>query len=410
MTDKKTGVSLSKLDRSTWQTVRLGDVCEIISGGTPATHVPEYWDGDIPWLSVVDFNTGNKYVTKTEKSISEAGLQNSSTHLLNTNEIIISARGTVGVLSILSKPMAFNQSCFGLCADSCVCDSDFLYYAMNASIAQMRQNSTMGVFSALTYQGLKSLSFLLPSHAMQKQISHSLSAIDAQISALRRLIAKQEAIKKATLKLLLELTVETRLVSIGEAFEISGGLSASRADLGNTGLCYLHYGDIHAANKTTVDTETDYSRIPKIDIPLSKVSSASLLEDGDVVFVDASEDDEGTSRYIVVRNAKKIPFVAGLHTIVAKQKAGLFDKGFLTHVFSSRFVKSQFVHYAVGTKVSGVNKKSIQNILVPCPPIERQEQIGKQLAAITAISFPLQAELVKAQDIKQGMMRYFFGD
>ena len=54
---------------SEWRECKLGDCIELIGGGTPKTSIPEYWNGNIPWLSVVDFNTGKKYVDQTEKSI-----------------------------------------------------------------------------------------------------------------------------------------------------------------------------------------------------------------------------------------------------------------------------------------------------------------------------------------------------
>src|ERR1017187_3900361 len=87
---------------------------------------------------------------------------------------------------------------------------------------------------------------------------------------------------------------------LGELFAFSGGYSASRDQLSSEGHCYLHYGDIHVSAKTSVDTRLDYEDIPKLDIPLKEVSPRSLLSDGDVVFVDASEDDEGTDRKSVV--------------------------------------------------------------------------------------------------------------
>jgi type I restriction enzyme S subunit len=76
--------------------------------GTPKTSNSVYWNGEIPWLSVADFNTGMKYVSFTEKTISEKGLNESSTKLFKAGDIIISARGTVGVVAVLNKPMAFN--------------------------------------------------------------------------------------------------------------------------------------------------------------------------------------------------------------------------------------------------------------------------------------------------------------
>ena len=88
------------------QTVQLGDVIELIGGGTPKTTNSAYWGGDIPWISVVDFASETHWVDNTEKTITQLGLDDSSTKLLKAGDIIISARGTVGELAQLRKPMA----------------------------------------------------------------------------------------------------------------------------------------------------------------------------------------------------------------------------------------------------------------------------------------------------------------
>ena len=107
---------------------KLSEVMDLIGGGTPKTSKLEYWNGDIPWLSVKDFNNGFRYVYETEKSITQLGLENSSTKLLQKGDIIISARGTVGEIATIPFPMAFNQSCYGLRAKSGIVTSDYLYY------------------------------------------------------------------------------------------------------------------------------------------------------------------------------------------------------------------------------------------------------------------------------------------
>jgi len=107
---------------------------------------------------------------------------------------------------------------------------------------------------------------------------------------------------------------------VGDLFSVSGGFSSSRSQLSNEGYCYLHYGDIHSSDKQYTNVEKEYLSIPKLNIDLRRISQASLLEDGDIVFVDASEDDEGASKHIVIRNPNAIPFISGLHTIVLKSK------------------------------------------------------------------------------------------
>ena len=114
-----------------WENTNLSDIIDIVGGGTPKTKVDEYWNGDIPWLSVVDFNQDSRWVFKTEKMITEKGLRNSSTKLLENGDLIISARGTVGALAQLDKPMAFNQSCYGLRAKQKKTFNDYLYYLIS---------------------------------------------------------------------------------------------------------------------------------------------------------------------------------------------------------------------------------------------------------------------------------------
>ncbi len=72
-----------------WKETVLSEVIDLIGGGTPKTSVAGYWNGDIPWLSVADFNTSRKYVLNAEKSITRLGLDNSSTKLLQFSDFQI---------------------------------------------------------------------------------------------------------------------------------------------------------------------------------------------------------------------------------------------------------------------------------------------------------------------------------
>jgi type I restriction enzyme S subunit len=167
----------------------------------------------------------------------------------------------------------------------------------------------------------------------------------------------------------------------------------------------LHYGDIHTSQKTFIDARAEYPEIPKLDIPLKKVSWASLLEDGDIVFVDASEDDEGTSKHVVIINKDKIPFISGLHTIVAKSKTHELDHTYRRYCFQTTDIKRQFKFFAVGTKVSGISKTNIARVFLPVPPFAEQEAIAAILSDMDAELAALEAKLAKARQLKQGMMQ-----
>ncbi len=175
---------MSKLP-SGWRVGKLGEVIELIGGGTPKTSISEYWNGNIPWLSVVDFAGDNRWVSSTEKKITKLGLKNSSTKLLKENDLIISARGTVGELAQLKKEMAFNQSCYGIKNIDKVTDVNFLYYLIKFSIVKLKRKVHGAVFDTITRQTFDTIEITLPPLPEQKAIAEILSSLDEKIELLQ---------------------------------------------------------------------------------------------------------------------------------------------------------------------------------------------------------------------------------
>ncbi len=169
-----------------WKKFRYSDLCQLIGGGTPKTSEPTYWNGPIPWLSVKDFGNENKYVYETEKHITEKGLNNSSTKLLQKGDIIISARGTVGEIAVIPFPMAFNQSCFGIRANSLV-DSDYLYYLTKTIVAELKSKTHGSVFDTITRDTFEQIECVIPGLIEQKKIAAILSSLDNKIELNNRI-------------------------------------------------------------------------------------------------------------------------------------------------------------------------------------------------------------------------------
>ena len=163
-----------------WNRVPLIDYIELIGGGTPKTTVPEYWNGNIPWLSVKDFNNDKRYVYSTEKHISQSGFENSPTKMLHKDDIIISARGTVGEIAMIPFDMAFNQSCYGIRASRGI-DKPFLYYLLKNCISQLKRMAHGSVFDTITRDTFANIEVDIPDAETQKRISSVLADIDNKI-------------------------------------------------------------------------------------------------------------------------------------------------------------------------------------------------------------------------------------
>ncbi|MCK4446632.1 MAG: restriction endonuclease subunit S [Candidatus Marinimicrobia bacterium] len=167
---------------------KLTNYAKIILGGTPATNRPDFWDGGIPWVSVVDF-TDSKKIYTTEKTITESGLSQSNTKLLNEGDIIISARGTVGKVAVCGKKMAFNQSCYALLTKgNNKLSQNYLFYLLQEKIKYLRQMAVGGVFNTIIKSTLEKIPVELPDISTQEKISDILSAYDDLIDTNRRRI------------------------------------------------------------------------------------------------------------------------------------------------------------------------------------------------------------------------------
>ena len=182
------------------QVARLSDVINLIGGGTPKRSKKEYWNGDIPWLSVKDFNHGGRYVEESGETITKLGLEKSSTKLLQPGMLIISARGTVGELAQLKSEMAFNQSCYGIDANTDYLQNDYLYYLLKLKIRELKSIAHGSVFDTITRETFENIEVGIPNQSTQKAIAHILGTLDDKIELNRKMNQTLEEIAKAIFK------------------------------------------------------------------------------------------------------------------------------------------------------------------------------------------------------------------
>ena len=161
-----------------WKEYRLEDISQIIfSGGTPSTRNEEFWDGDIPWLSSGE--TRNSFINKTEKTITEEGVKNSSTKLALNGDIVIASAGqgfTRGQVSFCNQDEA---SYFEL---EILLNNKYLYYNLKSRYNELRQISdSHSIRGSLTTKMIKDLIIKLPSLEEQEKIANILSSLDDKI-------------------------------------------------------------------------------------------------------------------------------------------------------------------------------------------------------------------------------------
>jgi type I restriction enzyme S subunit len=157
----------------------MGELLERnIGGGTPSAGNPDFWGGSIPWLSVGDLSTDACYVETTRKSITQIGLERSSSNLVPFGSLIVAVKISPGKMKLAAREMAINQDLRGLVFMPSV-DPKFIYYFFQT--IDLSSNGT--IVQGITKRYLESIPIPLVSLEIQKQISDALDhMVDLQES------------------------------------------------------------------------------------------------------------------------------------------------------------------------------------------------------------------------------------
>jgi len=165
-----------------WEKATAFDAMQVMSGGTPKTVIPDFWDGEIPFYTPKD-SIKECYVLDTEKHLTELGLNNCNSKLYQKDTIFITARGTVGNLNLAQRPMAMNQSCFALIGRNAI-PKKFLFCALREAIQYFQQHAVGAVFDAIIVDTFKLIPFVIPDRKLVEIFENTIEPTFRQIENL----------------------------------------------------------------------------------------------------------------------------------------------------------------------------------------------------------------------------------
>ena len=311
---------------------KLSDVVTIISGGTPKTSVKEYWDGDIDWLAVADFNTSNRYVSTASKKITELGLNNSNTKMLEKGDLIISARGTVGAIAQLTKPMAFNQSCFGLRGKKNKLETDYLYYWLKNYVDILLNKSQGSVFNTINLSTFDDIKIDLPNIENQRSISNFLTLLDNKIQINNQINQELEVMAKTL--------YDYWFVQFdfpdqnGKPYKSSGGKMVYNTEL-----------------KREIPEEWGVESVGNL---LDKVTKSEKIENNSIEFVGRIPVIDQSQKYIA-------GFTNNENALLQPQNGHVI---FGDHTRVVKYINFDYARGADGTQVLISNNENISNVLL----------------------------------------------
>lgn len=354
--------SSNSIPKGKYKMVSLGDksLFQVESGGTPSSDIPEYWDGNIRWATLVDLPAANLIteLKDTERTISPLGLEKSSAKLLPAGTVLVSTRATIGRVAIAEYETATNQGFKNIIVlDDTKVSNRFVAYMMTALTDRMVSLASGGTFKEISKSNFLTLSIPLPPLTIQEQIVAELDIYQKVIDGARQVVDNYKP----------NIRVDSSwdLKPLGQICDVRDGTHDSPKFVQDgfplvtsknikNGTIILD--DVNFISKEDYDKINQRSKVDKGDILMPMIGTI-----GNPAIVDVEPT-------FAIKNVALIKF-SGQEV---KAKYVLF-------VLNS----SLFAKYIEATKRGGtqnfISLKDIRSFNIPCPAVEIQEKIIREI-------------------------------
>lgn len=393
--------------RQDWKQLTIGDVCEVVNGGTPKTNVVEFWGGPHMWITPAEMGKRTSpYVSDTERHLTDAGLN--STNLLPPYSVILSSRAPIGHLVINTVPMGTNQGCKGLVPKSTL-DEKYLYYYLSSIVDLLNELGTGTTFKELSGSNLKRVPIPIPPLNEQRRI---VAILDEAFAAIATATANAEK-KLASINSMHSNQLACRFLKIQSASkprQLSTLVTRlTNGYVGQTRNIYLDGGVPYLLARHVRNNRLEFDKRTFVSEGFNEKNRKSKLKAGDVLLVQSGH----------IGHSAVVPEEHSGHNchamIVITPKEGVLDGDYLSLFFQSPMMKRKFEEIRSGSTVPHLTCGLVRELQIPLPDIDSQKALVKELANFTAhcdeISVATREKIALFYDLKMGLLtRAFTGE
>ncbi len=383
---------------------RLGELCNIVSGGTPSRTKTEFWNnGTIPWVKIGDIK--EKYINETDEFITKEGLDGSSTKMLPAGTILYTIFATLGEVGILEIAACTNQAIAGIMInDIKQLNTDYLYYYLKSKKTYVNRVGRGVAQNNINMSMLKALEVPVPELSKQLEI---VKVIDKAYEVIEDRKQELKCLDNLIRARFVEMFGDPNINSkkwnecpLSKKLNVLGGYAFKSDQFDEKGgIPVLRIGNINAGYFKSVnmvywqkdESLERYVMYPG-DLVMSLTGTVGKDDYGNVCIL----NDDYEMYYLNQRNAK------------LEIKEGI-DKYYLSQLLKFEQIKKRLTGISRGVRQANISNKDILNLVVPIPPLELQNQFADFVKQVDKSKDSVQKALDEAQLLFDSLMQQYFG-
>ncbi len=356
---------------SNGEKIRLGDVCEIVSGATPKTKNSEYWEGDIKWVTPAELGEDSHYICDTEKHLTEKGFSSASLHMMPKGTVLLTTRAPIGKVAITTDVMCCNQGFKNLVCSEKVYN-EYLYRYLRSRTAELQAMGRGATFKELSKKNVSEYEISLPPLPVQREAVEKLFAVEKQVYCTEQQIAQlDQLVKSRFVEMFGELLSETNLATamrLQDCAEIASGITKGRKVSDGADMITVPYMAVSNVKSGYID----YGTVKSIEVTADELERYRL-EPNDVLMTEGGDPDK-LGRGAVI-TAPPSNCIHQNHVFRVRLNREIVRPLYLEMYLQSNTARDYFLHCAKRTTgIATINKRQISNLPVVTPTSEQQDE------------------------------------
>ena len=382
---------------------KLGDICEIVSGSTPKTGIPEYWDGDKKWITPAEINEESYIITDSARKLTELGVKKTGLSPFPEGTVILSSRAPIGKVAIAGCEMYCNQGFKNLICSEKI-NNRYLYWFLKGNTEFLNSLGRGATFKEVSKQIVSNIEINVPSIAQQEQAAIQLETANAIIRFRKQQLQKLDELVKARFVEMFGMpgtdVFGWGLVPLGSASNINPKKIHDSRLVSSTEVSFVpmsavtERGEIDAtAIKEYDEVKTGFTYFAENDVLFAKITPCMENGKGAVAKGLRNGIGFGSTEFHVLRPivGKTDPY--WIYTLTAFSQFRMDASNNMTGSAGQRRVPASF----------------LENYRVSLPPIALQEQFAAFVEQTDKSKLAIQQSLNKLKTLRKSLMQEYYG-
>ena len=385
--------------REGWTYKKLGEVCEVVTGSTPKTNIPEYWDGDYPWITPAELK-GDVFVDDTERHITEEAVAHTNVTLMPAGTVLLSSRAPIGKVAITTREMYCNQGFKNLICSNYI-NNKYLYLWLKGKTDYLNSLGRGATFKEISKSIVENIQIPVPPLSEQQSIVAELDKINELISLKKVQLSDLDALAQSIFYDMFGDPIENEkgweVKKLGEVCDVRDGTHDSPQYLSESEYFLITskniQGDIIDYANVNYISKEDYDSINK----------RSYVDEGDIIM-----GMIGTIGKPIIVHKNNLKFCVKNVALIKFPESCLVKNVYVKALLDNDSYKQYLLSLNKGGTQKFVALGTLRTLKCPLPPLSLQQDFAKRVEFIEQQKAQISSTIKDLETLLASRMQYWF--